>query len=325
MKPYAFGVDAGGPAIQIGLFQTTGHLVEKWTIPTRIEDHGSNILPDIVASIREKVEQRSLSWDCIEGVGMGVPGPVTEDGTVLRCVNLGWDVFNIPQKVQELEPRIEKLRVANDVNAATLSEMWQGGAQWNGSAVMVTLGPGIGSGIVVNNRIFEGCSGAAGEIGHMCVNPQETRRCTCGNYGCLEQYCSTSGLIQSAKALLEQHPGDPSLLGQAEELTPAVIFQAARQRDLLALAVLDQFGQLMGQALAAVACIINPQVIVIGGELSSGGEVLLKPIEDYFRKYAFHVFRNTEFVLAELGDEAGMYGSARMLFDEVKLEEEEEF
>ena len=292
MKPYAFGVDAGGPAIQIGLFQTTGHLVEKWTIPTRIEDHGSNILPDIVASIREKVEQRSLSWDCIEGVGMGVPGPVTEDGTVLRCVNLGWDVFNIPQKVQELEPRIEKLRVANDVNAATLGEMWQGGAQWNGSAVMVTLGPGIGSGIVVNNRIFEGCSGAAGEIGHMCVNPQETRRCTCGNYGCLEQYCSTSGLIQSAKALLEQHPGDPSLLGQA---------------------------------LAAVACIINPQVIVIGGELSSGGEVLLKPIEDYFRKYAFHVFRNTEFVLAELGDEAGMYGSARMLFDEVKLEEEEEF
>ena len=325
MKPYAFGVDAGGPAIQIGLFQTTGHLVEKWTIPTRIEDHGSNILPDIVASIQEKVEQRSLSWDSIEGVGMGVPGPVTEDGTVLRCVNLGWDVFNIPQKVLELEPRIEKLRVANDVNAATLGEMWQGGAQWNGSAVMVTLGPGIGSGIVVNNRIFEGCSGAAGEIGHMCVNPQETRRCTCGNYGCLEQYCSTSGLIQSAKALLEQHPGDPSLLAKAEELTPAVIFQAARQQDLLALAVLDQFGQLMGQALAAVACIINPQVIVIGGELSSGGEVLLKPIEDYFRKYAFHVFRNTEFVLAELGDEAGMYGSARMLFDEVKLEEEEEF
>lgn len=321
MKPYAFGVDLGGNAIKIGLFQTTGHLVEKWTIPARLEDHGSRLLPDVVDSIRSKMAQRSLSWDVIEGVGMGVPGPVDQEGTVLRCVNLGWDILNVPQKMRELEPAIEKLQVANDVNAATLGEMWQGGAQWNSSAVMVTLGVGVGSGIVVDNKVFVGSTGAAGEIGHMCVNPQETRRCTCGNCGCLEQYCSDTGLVYMARQVLEQQPDTASVLREGE-ITPQAICEAAKQGDAAATAVLDRFGQLMGQALTAVACTVNPQVFVIGGELAQAGMTILKPIETYFRRYAFHAFRSTPFVLAELGDDAGIYGSVRMLFDEVKLDEE---
>lgn len=323
MKPYAFGVDLGGNAIKIGLFQTTGNLVEKWTIPARLEDHGSHLLADVVDAIRAKMAERSLTWDVVEGVGMGVPGPVDQDGTVMRCVNLGWDILNVPQAVRELEPAIEKLKVANDVNAATLGEMWQGGAQWNNSAVMVTLGVGIGSGIVVDNKVFVGSTGAAGEIGHMCVNPKETERCTCGNYGCLEQYCSDTGLVRTAQAVLEERPEEPSLLRDGE-ITPKAICQAAKKGDAAATEVLDRFGQLMGQALTAVACTVNPQVFVIGGQMAQAGMAILKPIETYFRRYAFHAFRNTPFVLAELGEDAGIYGSVRMLFEEVKLEEEEE-
>lgn len=323
MKSYAFGVDLGGNAIKIGLFQTTGHLVEKWTLPARLEDRGSHLLPDVVDAIRAKMQERSLTWDVIEGVGLGVPGPVGQDGTVLRCVNLGWDVFNVPQAVRELEPAIEKLQVANDVNAATLGEMWQGGAQWNSSAVMVTLGVGVGSGIVVDNKVFVGSTGAAGEIGHMCVNPKESRPCTCGSYGCLEQYCSDTGLVQTAREVLDEMPQAASPLREGE-LTPQAIFDAANQSDKVALEALDRFGQLMGQALTAVACTVNPQVFVIGGALAQGGDVLLKPIETYFRRYAFHAFQNTPFVLAELGEDAGIYGSVRMLFDEVKLDEDPE-
>lgn len=323
MKPYAFGVDLGGNAIKIGLFQTTGNLVEKWTIPTRLEDHGSHLLSDVVDAIRAKMEERSLTWDVVEGVGMGVPGPVDQDGTVMRCVNLGWDILNVPKAVQELEPAIEKLKVANDVNAATLGEMWQGGAQWNNSAVMVTLGVGVGSGIVVDNKVFVGSTGAAGEIGHMCVNPKETERCTCGNYGCLEQYCSDTGLVHIAKMVLEELPEAPSMLREGE-ITPETICQAAKKGDIAASEVMERFGQLMGQALTAVACTVNPQVFVIGGQMAQAGMVILKPIEAYFRRYAFHAFRNTPFVLAELGEDAGIYGSVRMLFDEVKLEEEPE-
>lgn len=323
MKPYAFGVDLGGNAIKIGLFQTTGNLVEKWTIPARLEDHGSHLLADVVDAIRAKMAERSLTWDVVEGVGMGVPGPVDQDGTVMRCVNLGWDILNVPQAVRELEPAIEKLEVANDVNAATLGEMWQGGAQWNSSAVMVTLGVGIGSGIVVDNKVFVGSTGAAGEIGHMCVNPKETERCTCGNYGCLEQYCSDTGLVHTTQLVLEERPEEPSLLRDGE-ITPKTICQAAKKGDAAASEVLDRFGQLMGQALTAVACTVNPQVFVIGGQMAQAGMAILKPIETYFRRYAFHAFRNTPFVLAELGEDAGIYGSVRMLFEEVKLEEEEE-
>lgn len=324
MKPYAFGVDLGGNTIKIGLFQTTGHLVEKWTIPARLEDRGSHLLPDVVDAIRAKLHERSLSWDVIEGMGLGVPGPVDQDGTVLRCVNLGWDILNVPQTIQALEPAIEKLQVANDVNAATLGEMWQGGAQWNSSAVMVTLGVGIGSGIVVDNQVFVGSTGAAGEIGHMCVNPKETRRCTCGNYGCLEQYCSDTGLMHTAHQVLEELPHIPSTLRESE-ITPETICRAAEQGDKAALEALDRFGQLMGQALTAVACTVNPQVFVIGGPMARAGMVLLKPIETYFRRYAFHAFRNTPFVLAELGEDAGIYGSVRMLFDNATLDEELEF
>ena len=205
MRPYAFGVDIGGTAVKLGLFQTEGNLAEKWSIPTRRSDNGRNVLPDVTASLNETLERYALDWDQIEGVGMGVPGPVREDGTVMGCVNLGWDVFNIPRMMRGLEPRIDRFRVTNDVNAATLGEMWQGGAKGRRSAFMVTLGTGIGAGLVINEQIINGNSGGAGEIGHFRVERGKTEPCKCGAYGCLEQYCSAAGLLRcTRKALTER-------------------------------------------------------------------------------------------------------------------------
>lgn len=313
MKPYAFGIDIGGTAVKTGLFQTDGTLLEKWKIPTRTEENGRFVLPDALDSIQTVLERRGLSWAEIEGVGMGVPGPVGEDGMVLRCINLGWDVFSVPGKMRELEPRLNKVRVANDVNAAALGELWQGGAKGRGSAFMITLGTGIGGGLVIDGEIITGNRGGAGELGHLKVDFNEHEHCKCGGCGCLEQYCSATGLLRCAKRALVEHPERESSLRNIKNLTAKSVCDAAKQGDELALALLDQLGQRLGWALTAAAGTADPQVFVIGGGLSNAGHILLNKIELYYRKYAFHAFRDTEFVLAKLGNDAGIYGCVRML------------
>ena len=313
MRPYAFGVDIGGTAIKLGLFQTDGELVEKWSIPTRTEDHGSNVLPDVVDSLCEALERHELDWDQIEGVGMGVPGPVREDGTVMRCINLGWDVFNIPRVMRGLEPRIDRFCVTNDVNAATLGEMWQGGARGRRSAFMVTLGTGIGGGLVINEQIINGVTGGAGEIGHFRVERGETEPCKCGATGCLEQYCSATGLVRCVRRALAKDGHLPTTLQDNEDLSALTICDAAKAGDELAMAELVQLGDRLGWALTGPAATVNPEVFVIGGGLSNAGKILLDCIEQGFRRHSFHACRDTEFALARLGNDAGIYGCVRML------------
>ena len=313
MRPYAFGVDIGGTAVKLGLFQTDGELAEKWSIPTRKSDQGSHVLPDVAASLNQALERRGLDWDQVEGVGMGVPGPVREDGTVMGCVNLGWDVFNIPRAIRGLEPRIDCFRVTNDVNAATLGEMWQGGAKGRRSAFMVTLGTGIGAGLVIHEQIINGSSGGAGEIGHFRVERGETEPCKCGARGCLEQYCSATGLLRCARKALAERPNAPTALKNDATLSAKDVCDAARAGDKLALELLEQLGDRLGWALTASAATANPEVFVIGGGLSNAGKLLLECIEQGFRRHAFHACRDTEFVLTKLGNDAGVYGCARML------------
>ena len=313
MRPYAFGVDIGGTAIKLGLFRTHGELTDKWSIPTRTEDHGGSVLPDVVASLREALERHGLDWDQIEGVGMGVPGPVREDGTVMRCVNLGWDVFNIPRVMRGLEPRIDRFCVTNDVNAATLGEMWQGGAKGRRSAFMVTLGTGIGGGLVINEQIINGVAGGAGEIGHFRVERGETEPCKCGGFGCLEQYCSATGLVRCVRRALAKDCHLPTMLQDNEDLSALSICDAARAGDKLALELLEQLGDRLGWALTAVAGTVNPEVFVVGGGMSNAGKYLLDRIEQGFRRHSFHAYRDTEFALARLGNDAGIYGCVRML------------
>lgn len=313
MKPYAFGVDIGGTAIKLGLFRADGTLLEKWQIPTRAQDKGAHILLDVLAAVQGCMDKSDLGWDDVEGIGMGVPGPVGDDGTVFGCVNLGWDVFNVPEKLMELEPGLRKARVSNDVNAATLGELWKGGAQGHHSAFLVTLGTGIGGGLVINDAIINGENGGAGEIGHFCVEPNETERCKCGGHGCLEQYCSATGLLRQAKKTLAENPDTVSVMKDNDALTAKDVCDAARMGDPLALDLLDCLGRRLGWALTAAAGTADPEVFVIGGGLSNAGKILLDKIAFYYRKYAFHAFRTTPFVLAKLGNDAGIYGCAKMI------------
>lgn len=302
MKPYAFGVDIGGTAIKLGLFQTDGTLLEKWQIPTRTDENGQYILPDALASIQEITARLHIPWGAVEGVGIGVPGPVGDDGTVFKCVNLGWGVFNLPRLVSKLEPALYKVRVSNDVNAAALGELWQGGAQEHHSVFMVTLGTGIGGGLVMGEKIINGANGGAGEIGHFCVNINEPEQCKCGGYGCLEQYCSATGLVRCAKQVWPE-----------KDLTAKDICDMAKAGDEKALGLLNQLGQKLGWALTAVAGSSDPEIFLIGGGLSNAGTILIEIIQSYYQKYAFHAFRDTPFALAELGNDAGIYGCVRML------------
>lgn len=307
MKKYAFGIDIGGTAIKLGLFQTDGTLLEKWQLPTRTEEQGAYVLLDALGSIRAVMARRSILWEDVEGIGMGVPGPVNDEGTVFRCVNLGWDVFSVPEKMRELEPCLHRVKVSNDVNAAALGELWKGGARGYHSAFLVTLGTGIGGGLVLNDRIVNGANGGAGEIGHFCVDPSEPERCSCGGHGCLEQYASARGLLRCARKAMPNAP---------KNMSAKTVCDMAREGDPVALSLLDQLGHMLGWTLTAVAGSVDPEVFVIGGGLSHAGSILLDRIQSEYRIFAFHAFRDTRFVLAELGNDAGIYGCVRMLLQE---------
>lgn len=176
---------------------------------------------------------------------------------------------------------------------------------------MVTLGTGVGGGIIVNGRILSGTHGAGGEIGHMNVNHEETESCNCGNQGCLEQMASATGIVRMAKKILCSCE-DESMLRQ-KEITAKTVFDAYKQGDQLAQRVVEIFGEYLGGALACIACVTDPSVIVVGGGVSKAGKILTDCVEKYFKKYAFSSCKNTPIVLAKLENDAGIYGAAKMV------------
>ncbi|MCC8140999.1 MAG: ROK family glucokinase [Lachnospiraceae bacterium] len=317
MDNYVFGVDIGGTTVKIGLFGTDGTLCEIREIPTRTEHNGAEILGDISGSIRDMISGQDLAQEQILGIGMGVPGPVDREGTVNKCVNLGWGVFNVEQEMQELLGF--KTKASNDANAAALGEMWMGGGKGYRDIVMITLGTGIGGGVIIDGKIVPGFNGAAGEIGHFTVNEDEPEACACGKHGCLEQYASANGVVRMAKKFLKEHDDETILRGNMiDEITSKEVFDAAKEGDPVALQLVENFGKMLGKALAHTACVINPQVFVIGGGVSKAGDIVLDVIRKYFVQYAFHASRGTLFKLAVLGNKAGMFGGARMILDETE-------
>lgn len=313
MAKYIYGIDIGGTTVKMGLFDEKGDMLEKWEIVTRKENNGENILPDIVKSIKEKNSEKSIETDDILGIGMGVPGPITEDGRVLKCANLGWGIFSVADEMSKLTG-VKKVKVGNDANVAALGEQWRGGGRGFDNIVMVTLGTGVGGGIIMNGKILTGENGAAGEIGHITVNPKETLTCGCGCKGCLEQYSSATGVIRLAKERLEASDKPSELRKFADdEIGGKEVFDAYKAGDKLAAEAVDEFAAYLGMGLGNVASVVDTQAFVIGGGLSKNGPIVIELIKKQYEKNVMFALKNTEFRLAELGNDAGMYGAVRMV------------
>lgn len=316
MVKYVFGVDIGGTTVKMGLFDIKGELLKMWEIETRTQENGKYILDDIADSIKETMKEKNISVEEVAGVGMDVPGPVLADGTVNKCVNLGWGVFNVEQTMKAKCGL--KVKAGNDANVAALGEMWMGGGKGCRSIVMVTLGTGVGGGVIIDGKILSGNHGAAGEIGHIPTKEGETLSCGCGNHGCLEQYASATGIARLAREYLEKSD-EPSVLRDAKEITAKAVFDAAKQQDSAALKQVRVFGQTLGRALAGISCVLDPEAFVIGGGVAKAGDILLEAVKKYYEKYAFHASRKTEFKAAVLGNNAGIYGSAKMILSDLDL------
>ena len=310
MKKYVFGIDLGGTTVKLGLFSISGELLDKWEIVTRTDNGGEHIIPDIAAALEGKMKEKGIAAEEVAGAGLGVPGAVLEDRYVKPCVNLnGWggDVAGM------LSERCGfSVKALNDANAAALGEMWLGGGKGHDNVVFVTLGTGVGGGIIVGGKLLSGVHGAGGEIGHIKVNPHETVACGCGKKGCLEQYASATGIVRKAKALLDESD-KPSALRQFENVTAKDVFDCAKAGDELALEVVAFFGRTLGRALACISCVCDPEIFVIGGGVSAAGEIILDTLRDVFVANAFPASEGTDFALASLGNDAGICGAAKMV------------
>ena len=309
---YAFGVDVGGTTVKLGLFTDTGELLEKWEIPTHTENSGERILPEIAETVRGKMAERGIAAEQVAGLGLGVPGPVDGSGTVRRCVNLGWGEFDLRGEMNRLLPEIPNVAAGNDANVAALGEQWKGAAAGYRSAVMFTLGTGVGGGVVLDGKIVAGVNGAGGEVGHITVEPAETVACGCGKCGCLEQYASANGVVFLAKRMLAESDV-PSALRGMERFTAKEICDLARGGEEMALAILDRFGDYLGRAMSCVACAVDPEVFIIGGGMSRAGEVVTDAVGRHYARYAFHASAGTKTVIAALGNDAGIFGCAKMV------------
>ena len=313
MKEYAFGIDLGGTTAKIGLFTTSGALLEKWEVATDTSNAGEHILENLAAAVLGKMKEKSIQPEQVEGVGIGVPGPVLDSSIVpIVCANLGgWGERNVSAQLSGLLNGL-KVLVGNDANVAALGEIWMGAAKGAKNAVMVTLGTGVGGGVVVNGKVIDGVHGAGGEIGHITVNRHETAVCGCGKRGCLEQYSSATGVVRCMKKLLDENPDTPCVL-RGTEFAAKDVFDAARNGDALAAREVDEMSDTLGMALANIASTVDPEAFLVGGGVARAGDVLFAPLNKHFQEYAFKSCRETPIKQASLGNDAGIYGAVRLI------------
>lgn len=311
MKKYCFGIDVGGTTVKMGLFTTEGELLDKWEIPTRKEDGGAYILNDVAASVEAKLAEKNIAKEDVAGAGIGVPGPTLDTGYVSICVNLGWKDKNPANELSELLSI--PVKAGNDANVAALGEMWKGGGEGYLDVVLLTLGTGVGGGIIINGEIAPSHRGVGGELGHITVNLDEEATCNCGNHGCLEQYASATGVVRIANKLLAASKEESSLR-TLETVTAKDVFDAAKAGDHLAVEAVEVLGKYLGLVVANVALTVDPDVFVIGGGVSKAGQVLIDVITKYYHNFAKIIGDNkAKVVLAKLGNDAGIYGAARMV------------
>lgn len=316
MNRKCIGIDIGGTTVKLGVFESDGTLVVKWEIPTRKEENGKYILADIAAAIRGKAAEMGLSLSEFTGAGMGLPGPVLDDGYVEVCVNLGWKALN-PQEI--LSEMLDGMPVksGNDANVAALGEMWQGGGKGYRNLIMITLGTGVGGGVILNEKIWPGMQGVGGEIGHIHVIDGEKERCNCGGYGCLEQAASATGFARLATRLLEDK-NRASILREVaaqKELTAKDVLDAAKVGDELALEAVETACRYLGQVMATIAMVLDPQAFLIGGGVSRAGIFLTDKIKKYYDSMTPMATKKADILLATLGNDAGIYGAAKLVLE----------
>lgn len=312
MKKYCFGIDVGGTSVKMGFFRTDSELLEKWEIPTRTENGGEAILPDIAVSALAKLDARGIEKSEVVGMGIGIPGPINAAGVVPHTANLGWGYKEVTRELSELTGISSK--GANDANVAALGEMWKGAAAGHKSGVMVTLGTGVGGGIIVDGKILAGANGAGGEIGHIHVDDQIPGVCGCGNHGCLEQVASANGIVRLARWMAQER-GEISTSLDMDNLNSKLLWDAVKAGDAFACEAAERFGYYLGLALANIATTVDPEVFIIGGGMSKAGEIILDYVQKYYMQYTFKACRDARFVLAKLGNDAGIYGSAKLVIE----------
>ena len=310
---FGFGVDLGGTTVKIAYFDENGTILEKWEIPTVTANGGEKILPDIASAINGYITKNALDKASLVGIGISVPGPVIGSGVVKVCDNLGWGTVDVRGILSGLTGL--PVSVGNDANVAALGESWKGGGKDCRNMVLVTLGTGVGGGIVVDGKQVCGVFGAGGEIGHMVLVPDEKEYCNCGKRGCVEQFCSATGIVRVAKRYLASHEAE-SVLRENEKLTAKDVFDAAGAGDAAAQAILEQVYDYMGQFLANIGCVVDPEVFVFGGGVSRAGQPLLEGARRAFDKYVYHASTEVRFALASLGNDAGAYGAFKLVLDE---------
>ncbi len=320
LMKYIFGVDIGGTTIKMGLFEATGKLLKKWEIVTDTYDEGKNILKDIAKSIHMCITSRNIKRQQVIGIGMGVPGPIKSNGVCPSCANLGWKDENVKAKMAALSGI--RTVVANDANTAALGESFVGGGAKN--MVLITLGTGVGAGVIVDGKIVPGFNGAGGEVGHILVNPEETKPCGCGKMGHLEQYASASAIVRIAKAELEGYEGE-SLLKDVSDMTAKDIFKAARKGDEFAISIVETIGRHLGRTLSILAVILDPEMFVLGGGMSNAGDMLLETVIRHYKEYAFASCENTQITLATLGNDAGIYGAYSLVASRLHKKKENRY
>lgn len=314
MEKKCIGIDVGGTTVKVGLFELDGTLLRKWEVPTRKEDGGVNILPDVAASIRGVLEEEKLTLNDVVGAGMGIPGPVLPDGYVEVCVNLGWREMNPQRQLSDLLEGLP-VRSGNDANVAALGEMWQGGGKGYSDIVMVTLGTGVGGGVIIDEKIVSGKHGLGGEIGHIRIREGEKESCNCKGHGCLEQVASATGIAREARRAMAAKTEDSMLRRFGDAVTAKDVLDCAKAGDALALEVMETVCYYLGWGLAMISMTVDPEVFVIGGGVSKAGTFLTDMVEKYYKEYTPISDNKAGITLATLGNDAGIYGAARLILD----------
>lgn len=310
-KKYIIGIDIGGTTVKYGLFEADGTLLEKWETKTDSSLSGEQMMEQIKCSVEQMLEKRCLTAEEVKGIGMGVPGSVNDEGVVIHAPNIGWEMF---PAADVLNAKINlPVIIENDANVAALGELAAGSAKGKQSMVFITLGTGVGGAVVVDGKLLRGFHGGAGELGHMCVNPAEKEPCNCGKFGCLEQYTSATGIARLAREYMEATEPEieadlKSKLYEYKNVTAKEVFDCVKAGDALAIKIAEEFGRLLGNALAQVASVIDPEIFVIGGGVSKAGDILLTYVQKYYEVNAFTPVKKTEFAIASLENDAGIYG-----------------